>query len=271
MTDMFAYPKQAEFNRVVPKTKIYAHAKPRHARQGTLRRRGRRDPLEIQARRRKRSTCRRGTASPRFRSLRSTLKTPELDEAVLQAMDKAIPFPAPLPGHSRRARSALPPPTNAPARRIRRRWVIEASFQTEPQPLDAERPPLPVALDLAGLYEQIVRRHIPLPPRAGEGIREHVARFKAIEAKEKERQQLEARLEQEKQFNRKVELNAALAFTLAGTRNDLNDNSEGTALWKNSNCTPPISPPRTSRNSLRCSRTASPRARDEKGKLDAGD
>jgi hypothetical protein len=31
------------------------------------------------------------------------------------------------------------------------------------QALATERPPLPVALDLAGLYEHIVRRHIPRP------------------------------------------------------------------------------------------------------------
>ena len=90
------------------------------------------------------------------------------------------------------------------------KWVIESSFQTESQPADAERLPLPVALDLAGLYEHIVRCHIPLPPRSGEGLAGHVARFNGIEAKKKRRQQLETWLGQEKQFNRKVELNAAL-------------------------------------------------------------
>ena len=90
------------------------------------------------------------------------------------------------------------------------KWVIEGSFQNAPQPADAERPPLPVALDLAGLYEQIVRRHIPLSPRNGEKIADQVARYNALEAKKKAQQQLEARLAQEKQFNRKVELNAQL-------------------------------------------------------------
>jgi len=41
---------------------------------------------------------------------------------------------------------------------------------------------------------------------------EHVARLIAIEPKERERQQLETRLEREKQFNRKVERNAASRF-----------------------------------------------------------
>ncbi len=44
----------------------------------------------------------------------------------------------------------------------------------------------------------------------GESLADHVARFRAIEAKRRERQQLEARLEREKQFNRKVELTAAV-------------------------------------------------------------
>ena len=81
---------------------------------------------------------------------------------------------------------------------------------TDWQPASQERPPLPVALDLASLYEHLIRRHLRLPQRSGEGIREHVARFTAIQAKEKECQQLEARLNKEKQFNRKVEKNAVL-------------------------------------------------------------
>ena len=73
-----------------------------------------------------------------------------------------------------------------------------------------ERPPLPLSLDLALLYEHLIRQHIPLTARAGEGLRDHVARHLAIEAKEKECRKLEARLHKAKQFNRKVDLNAAL-------------------------------------------------------------
>jgi hypothetical protein len=74
---------------------------------------------------------------------------------------------------------------------------------------------LPASLDLASLYEHIVLRHIPLPPRAGENLADHLARFRAIEAKNRERDQFETRLEREKQFNRKLELNAALRSVIA--------------------------------------------------------
>jgi hypothetical protein len=110
------------------------------------------------------------------------LKTSQLDEAVLQAIDQAIPFPLLFQlthgGHIRFAAS-YKRPSDADSSK----WVIEARFRTEPQLLVAERPPLPVALDLAGLYEHIVRRHIPMPPRVGESLTEHVARFRATETK----------------------------------------------------------------------------------------
>lgn len=205
---MFAYPKQAEFNRVVPKSKIYAHAKPSKrvkelfvSEVGEILWKYKLSPETINL------PARHGIAE--IQVFEIALKTPDLDEAVLQAMDRAIPFPLLFQfthGNDIRFAASYKRPSDADSSK----WVIEASFQTEPQPLGAERPPLPVALDLAGLYEQIVRRHIPLPPRAGENLAEHVARYRAVEAKMRERQQLEAKLEREKQFNRKVELNGAL-------------------------------------------------------------
>lgn len=205
---MFAYPKQAEVNRVVPKNKIYAHAKPSKrvkelfvSEVGEILWKYKLSPETTNL------PARDGITE--IEVFEIALKNSELDDAVLQAIDRAIPFPLFfqlihadtlrfVASYKRRSESDSS------------KWVIEASFQTEPQPLDAERPALPVALDLAGLYEQIVRHHIPLPPRAGESLAEHVARYRAVEAKMRERQQLEARLEREKQFNRKVEMNAAL-------------------------------------------------------------
>ncbi len=205
---MFAYPKLAEFNRAVPKTKIYAHAKPSKrvkelfvAQVGEIIWKYKLSLETINLPPRK--------GINEIQVFEIALRTPQLDQAVLQAIDKAIPFPLLFQlTHDGQIRFAIS--YKRPSEADGSKWVIEASFQTEPQPVSAKRPPLPVALDLAGLYEQIVRRHIPLAPRTGEAIADQVARFNLLAAKRKARQQLEARLAQEKQFNRKVDLNAQL-------------------------------------------------------------
>lgn len=205
---MFAYPKQAEFNRPVPKTKIYAHARPSKrikelfvAQVGEILWKYKLAPETVNLPPRK--------GINEIQVFEIVLRTPQLDPAVLQAIDRAIPFPLVFQltyEEQVRFAASYKRPSEADAAK----WVVEASFQTEPQPAAAERPPLPVALDLAGLYEQIVRRHIPLSPRSGETLGEQVARYNALTAKQKAQRQLEARLAQEKQFNRKVELNAQL-------------------------------------------------------------
>ena len=205
---MFAYPNQAEFNRVVPKTKIYAHARPSKrvkelfvAQVGEILWKYKLSPETINL------PPRKGISE--IQVFEIALRTPQIDPAVLQAIDKAIPFPLVFQlTHEGQVRFAVS--WKRPSEADASKWVIEASFPTVPPPLDADRPPLPVALDLAGLYEQIVRRHIPLSPRSGETLVEQVARYNALTAKQKAQRQLEARLSQEKQFNRKVELNAQL-------------------------------------------------------------
>lgn len=205
---MFAYPKQAEFNRVVPKTKIYAHAKvskrlkelfPKQVGEIVWKYKLSPETINLPAR----------NGINEIQVFDIALRTPELDPDILQAIDKAIPFPLVFEltydGQVRFAASYKRPSDADPSK-----WVIEATFETGLQPVEAERPPLPMALDLAGLHEHIVRRHIPLSPRPGEGLAEHVARFNQLAAKRNVQQRLEARLAQEKQFNRKVELNAAL-------------------------------------------------------------
>jgi hypothetical protein len=205
---MFAYPKQAEFNRVLPKSKIYAHAKPGKAVKdlfvsqiGEIVWKYKLSPETINL------PARHGITE--IQVFEIALKTEELDEDVLRTIDKAIPYPILFQlTHGDRIRFATS--YKRPSDADSTKWVIEASFITDWQPIGQERPPLPVALDLASLYEHLIRRHLPLPQRSGESIRDHVARFTAIQAKEKECQQMEARLNREKQFNRKVEMNAAL-------------------------------------------------------------
>lgn len=205
---MFAYPKQAEFNRLVPKTKIYAHARAskrikelfaKQVDEILWKYKLSPETINLPAR----------SGINEIQVFDVTLKTPELDPDVLQSIDKAVPFPLVFQ-LTYDGQVSFAVSYKRPSEADASKWVIEATFQTAPRPVSAERSHLPVALDLAGLYEHIVRCHIPMPQRPGEGLAEHVARFNELEAKKKVQQHLKTRLAQEKQFNRKVELNAAL-------------------------------------------------------------
>lgn len=205
---MFAYPKQSEFNRIVPKAKIYAHARVSKrvkeffvSQVGEIIWKYKLSPETINL------PARNGIREIQVFDIH--LKSPEIDDAVLVTIDKAIPFPLVLQlihGGTMYSEVSYKRPSEADSSK----WVIEARFRSCLRLLDADLDELPVALDLAGLYEQIIRRHIPLPPREGESLATHVARFAAMESKRTERRQLEARLAKERQFNRRVEMNAAL-------------------------------------------------------------
>ena len=89
---MFIYPKQAAFNRVLPKSKIYQYARPTRKLQQRFVDQVSRvvwayklspDTINLAA----------GTGVPEIQIFSITLKTAELDDTVLQCIDKAISFP----------------------------------------------------------------------------------------------------------------------------------------------------------------------------------
>lgn len=90
------------------------------------------------------------------------------------------------------------------------KWVMGEYVATDWLPADTPRTALPVALDMTRLYEQMLRQLIPIPARPGESIAALVARHGQIAATQREYQRLEARIQREKQFNRKVEINTQL-------------------------------------------------------------
>jgi hypothetical protein len=224
---MFFYPPQTLFNRVLPKSKIYAHAKPGRAvkelfvsRIGEIVWKHKLSPETLKL------PARRGITE--IQVFEIALKSEECEAVLLRTIDKAIPFPILFQlTHADRIRFAASykRPSDADASQ----WVIEASFVLPWQSATVERPPLPVALDLAALYDQLIRRHIPLASRHGESIRDQIARHLCIESKQREAQLLENRLTKERQFNRKVELNA----TLRALNSELSDLSNATIGARN--------------------------------------
>lgn len=207
-TALFAYPKQAAFNRVLPKTKIYEHAKPsaavrelfvRQVEQIVWQYKLAPETINLPAR----------LGVPEIQIFAIAQKTAELREDVLRCIDQAIPTPIiyQLTFDNRiKTVAAYKRPSDADTSK----WVVGMYFETTWQPLAVERAPLPVALDLGGLYEQILQRLIPLPARQQESLADLVARVEQVAVKQRDVEKTASKLAKEKQFNRKVEINASL-------------------------------------------------------------
>jgi hypothetical protein len=205
---MFQFPQQAEFNRALPKSKIYAFAKPTRAvkdhfvsgiQEIVWKYKLAPETVNLPARR----------GIQEIQVFEITLKTEELSEDVLHTIDKAIPSPIVYQlifGNRIRFSAAYKRPSEADASKN----VIEAFFTTDWQPISKPLPALPVVLDLAALYEAMIRRVISVPNRPGETLADQVERTVQLQTKQHEFEELQARLRKERQFNRKVEINAAL-------------------------------------------------------------
>lgn len=205
---MFQFPTQAAFNRVLPKSKIYAFAKPTRALKDRF-------VSGIQDIVWKYKLAPETVNLPARHGIQEiqvfdvALRTEDLGDEVLRTIDRAIPSPIVYQltfGDRVRFSAAYKRPSEADASKN----VIAAYFTTDWQPATRPLPALPVVLDLAALYEEMLRRVLPLARRDGESLATQVERAIQLRARERECRDLEVRLSRERQFNRKVEINAAI-------------------------------------------------------------
>jgi len=141
------------------------------------------------------------------------LKTPELHHDVLRCIDSAVHYPIVFElvhGAEAEARTQMIAAYKRPIQADASQWVLSEYFTTDWLPATTARGALPVALDLADLYEQILYRLLPVPVRANESLSDLLARVEQLAAKRREVSKTEARLAKAKQFNRKVEINSTL-------------------------------------------------------------
>lgn len=206
---LFTYPPQAAFEKVLPKNKIYAHAKPTRR----LQQRFTDEVAQIVWKYKLAPETIRIPAKAGVEEIQVfgvTLKAAaedEFTEDVLRCIDKAIGFPILFEvGAADRVRAVAA--YKRPSEADSAKWVVGDYFMSAWLPADTPRSPLPVALDLASLYGQLLRRLMPYPPREGESLKDHAERLDRIRSLQREHAKLETRLNREKQFNRKVEINA---------------------------------------------------------------
>ena len=209
---LVSYPKQAEFGRTLPKNKIYEHSGANtrlkdlfveQVEQIVWRCKLAPETTNLPAK----------PGVPEIQVFAIQLKTPDLHHDVLRCIDGAVQFPIIFElthGQGVEARTQVVAAYKRPSEADPANWVCSDYFESGWIPTTAERVPLPLALDLGGLYEQLLHRLVPIASRTYESLRDLVGRAELVIAQRREIAKIEARLAKEKQFNRKVVINAEL-------------------------------------------------------------
>lgn len=208
----FDYPKAAAFGRVVPKSRIYEHAGASTALRDLFVTQV--DQIVWKYKLAPETTNLAATkAVSEIQVFGISMRSSKLDEDVLRAIDRAIPFPLIFEltwSGKRKAVAAFKRPSDADSTK----WVLSGYFATDWAPDDTARRSLPVALNLGGLYDALITALMPQVAVGGEptveDIQTRVARMEAIRTKTREVDRIKARLAREKQFNKRVAINAEL-------------------------------------------------------------
>ena len=208
LSPFISYPRQAAFGRVLPKNKIYEHSGATPAVREMFVRQVEQIVWQFKLAPETINLASKPGVSE-LQIIAIHLKTPALKHEVLRCIDGAIEFPI-IFELIFEGKSQVVAAFKRPSESDSNRWVVSDYFSTQWMPTDGVRVAMPLALDLGVLYEQLMQRLIPLTLRKNETLAELVTRVEDLHLKENEVQKIASKLAKEKQFNRKVEINAQL-------------------------------------------------------------
>ncbi|MDC0461602.1 DUF4391 domain-containing protein [Alphaproteobacteria bacterium] len=212
MKGLFRYPEKAKFGQIIPKAKIYEHAKLKPAQKARF------VDLIQQIRWAHKlapeTTNLSATDDVReIQILRIRITQRNLSDDMLRIIDSAIPstviFELIYQGQIQVKGAHKQRKTEGSSRSS-----LSSYFASEWMSEDASRSDLPQALNLGILYDKILSELInPDAPKHGEvvtSLADKVAHQENIKAKEAEIAKIEQKLRRTKQFNKKQEINSAL-------------------------------------------------------------
>ena len=207
---LYEYPKKTKFGKMVAKSKIYKHSNA----STTLKEKFKAQVDKITWSYKLAPETLNLSSSdsvPEIQIFDVKVKTQNISEELLRVIDKVIPFPIIFQLYHEdkvKVKAAYKRPSDSD----NKKWVIESYFETEWVDADTQREVLPVALDLTKLYEQMLQVLMPniTEHALSVSIKEQVSHIQIYRAKEKEYENLKAKRDKEKQFNRKAELNKQL-------------------------------------------------------------
>ncbi|WP_339862488.1 DUF4391 domain-containing protein [Paremcibacter congregatus] len=208
MSAFFDYPKAAKFGRILPKSKIYDHAHASSKLQqlfvdqvGKIIWQYKLAPETI------------NLAATKFVSeiqvFEIRLRTAACDEDILRAIDKAIPFPI-IFELSHKDKCKVVAAYKRANEVVSTKWVLSEYFETDWQTTDRPRTALPTALNLSALYDKILGNLLPHDIGMDKPLAARIENLEAIRAGEREIARIKARMTREKQYNKRIAINAEL-------------------------------------------------------------
>jgi hypothetical protein len=203
---LFDFPKNAYFGKTIPKTKFYEHGNVsnklkdmfvKQVEQITWLYKLAPETINVQATK----------DIPEIQIFEIALKDDDLCEDILLCIDKAVKFPVVF---EIKSKAGVKTVCALKTRSIGDGWKISNYMQSTICSNDVERIPLNVSLNLNSIYAQIIHAVSETKIQVGESLEDYVGRSAAIKSKIILIDGLKKKVQAEKQFNKKVELNSKL-------------------------------------------------------------
>ena len=205
---LFDYPTKARFGRKIPKSKLYENASVNTKLKDKFVNQIEKivwqyklapDTLNLDA----------TNKVPEIQVFDIFLKTKEVDQTLLEVIDKAIPLPIIFQIHKGN-KVKIKAAYKRPSESANNKWVIESYFESEWLDKYSTKQPMPQALDLGKLYEQILKSLMPVEvtsSKTTQTLDEQVGIINQINSLQKELDKLNSKYKKEKQRNRQFEIN----------------------------------------------------------------
>ena len=205
---LFDYPTKARFGRKIPKSKLYENASANTKLKDKFVNQIEKivwqyklapNTLNLDA----------TNKVPEIQVFDIFLKTKEVDQVLLEVIDKAIPLPIIFQIHKGN-KVKIKAAYKRPSESANNKWVIEAYFESEWLDKDMAKQSMPQALDLGKLYEQLLKSLMPvdvISSKTTQTIDQQVDKINNINSLQKELDKLNSKYKKEKQRNRQFEIN----------------------------------------------------------------
>ena len=203
---LFDYPKKAYFGKTIPKTKFYENGNVssklkelfvKQVDKITWLYKLAPETINVQA----------SKDVPEIQVFEIALKGDDLSEDILLCIDKAVQFPIIFEIKSDagvKTVCALKTRSNGDG------WKISHYFYSTMCPAEIKRTPLEISLSLNSIYEQVIYALSEIKIKINETLQDFIDRIDTIMSKTAQIEQIKKKIQTERQFNRKVELNSKL-------------------------------------------------------------